>query len=89
VLDAEKGLQGADEVAVALALGPSDRCGEFLLELVDDGDGALCDVGAVVGEADLDGAGVAGVLGPLDQAGLFEGAGELGDVDRFQAPDSE
>ena len=85
VLGAEQGLQGADEVASLRALGPSDRCGELLLESVDDGDGALGDVDAVVGEAELDGAGVGGVPGPLDQAGLLEGPGELGDEDRFQA----
>jgi hypothetical protein len=55
------------------------------LEVVDDGDGAPGDGGAGVGEAELDGAGVGRVLAPLDQAGLFEGAGELGDEDRFQA----
>ena len=53
---AEKGLEGADEVAGGLALGPSDRRGELLLERPDDGDGALGDGGAVVGEAELDGA---------------------------------
>src|SRR4029453_13870621 len=69
----------------SLALGSSNRCGELLLKGGDDGDGAPGDVGTLVGEAELDGAGVAGVLGPLDQAGLFEGASELGDVDRLQA----
>ena len=43
------------------------------------------DVGAVVGEAELDGAGVGRVFGPLDQAGLFECARKLGDEDRFEA----
>src|SRR6266511_1065176 len=47
--------------------------------------GALGDVGAVVGEAALDGAGVGWVFGPVDQASLFECAGELGDEDRFEA----
>ena len=76
---AEKGLQGADEVAGGSALGASDRCGELLLEGQDDGDGALGDSGALVGEAELDSAEVGRVPGPLDQPGLLEGAGELGD----------
>ena len=71
MLHAEKGLQGADEVAGSLALGSSDWCGEFLLEVADGGDGALSDGGAVVGEAELDGAGVGRMFGPLDQAGLL------------------
>jgi hypothetical protein len=68
-----------------LAAGPSDRCGELLLVGVDDGDGALGDVGTVVGEAELDGPWVGRMFGPLDQAGLLQGAGELGDKDRLQA----
>ena len=52
---------------------------------MDDGDGALGDVGAVVGEAELDGPGVGRVSGPLDQAGLFQCAGQLGDEDRLKA----
>jgi transposase len=77
VLGAEKGLQGADEVAVALALGPSDRCGELLLEVADDGNGAPGDGGAVVGEAKLDGAGVGRVLDPVG-CRYSDGAHELG-----------
>jgi putative transposase len=77
VLHAEKGLQGADEVAVALALGSSDRCGELLLEVADDGNGAPGDGGAVVGEAKLDGAGVGRVLDPVG-CRYSDGAHELG-----------
>jgi hypothetical protein len=88
VLGGEKRLQGADEVAGSLALGSSDWCGELLLECVDVGDGALGDVGAVVGEAKLHGSGVGRVLGSLEQPILFECAGELGDEDRFETVQS-
>jgi hypothetical protein len=63
----------------------SDRCGELVLERLDNADGALGDLGAAVGEAQLHRARIRRVFWPLEQVGALECAGELGHEDWLEA----
>jgi hypothetical protein len=63
----------------------SDRCSDFVLKRVDDADGALGDIDAVVGEAQLHRACIRRVFWPLQQTAALEGARELRDEDGLEA----